>query len=187
MNGFFRNIWLAARLAQFQGDAVERYPDDDRAFWRSFIGLFLILALDFLISDLSISAYGDPEAGLSRAPTASAWLAVGWLLNLAIAAEFARLVKRADRWPRFVVAHNWTSLLQSVVLATVIVVLASIEATSKTYDFWLVVLGFWSLMFDWYVVKVALKIDGPPAALLIAIMLAASLLVKALALDFMVV
>jgi hypothetical protein len=179
-----RNVGIAWRLARFDATAARDFEDDDRAFWRSFRALPIVMALDWLVSSLTVSAFQEDGGGIGRAPLATGWLVVGWLLALNIAAEFARHMKRQDFWPRYVIAHNWAALVQGGVLTVGIAALGIFGAPSDAYGFWVVVVGFWSLVYDWFIVKSALEVEGPPAALLMVILLFTALFVNQIAASF---
>lgn len=175
------NIVLAARVARFDGTAIPAFKDDDRTFWRSFAALPIVLFLDLAVSGAVGAAFEGVGVEADRSPLASGWLAAGWLLALVIAAEFAARIGSADDWPRFVVAHNWAALIQAVVFAAGVLVISALEVEGGAFNFWIVVVGFWSLVFDWFIVKTALKTTGGLAALLMAILLFAALFMNNLA------
>lgn len=185
---FFReaaaNLAQALRLARFDGAAADGVPDDDRSVWRSFWAIPAVLILDRLVASLTEGAFSEADESLGRSSLASGWLAVGWLLGLNIAAEFARYMNRRERWPRYVAAHNWAALLQAGIFAVGVVVLTAFGASTDIYGLWVLAIGFWSLIFDWFVVKATLKVDGAPAALLMIILFFASLFVTQVAIGF---
>lgn len=167
------NIRLAWRLALFDGQAVGAVADDDRSVWRSFWVMPAALLLNGVAAAATAPAFG--EVAEPRSIAGPGWLVVTWLLSLNIAAEFARKMGRLDDFPRYVVAHNWAALIQAMVLAGSATLFAAAgDAAGKTSLFVIAVVGFWSLIYDWFVTKQALAVDGPPAALLIATQLLAA-------------
>ena len=163
---------LAFRIGRFDASAVDAFEDDDRTFWRSFWALPAALLLGYVSTRLMLGAVGGEAGMYGRSPASIAWNVAGALLSLVVAAEFARIVGRAERWPRFVVAQNWASLAQTTVLTAALVALA------------ILAIGFWKLAFDWFVAKTALKVTGGQAALLTALQLALNLVLDRLAYGF---
>lgn len=178
------NLQLAWRLAKFDKTAVDAFPDDDRTVWRSFWALPFVLLLDQLAAPLAAAAFPDIEADSARASISVGWLVVGWFLALNIAAEFAGALGRADRLPRYVVAHNWCAVVQASVFTSGVALLALLGAPEALYRMLIMVVGMWSLVYDWHVVKQGLNLNGWPAALLIAILLVAALIMTAVAQSF---
>ncbi|MEQ9121536.1 MAG: hypothetical protein RIM80_03090 [Alphaproteobacteria bacterium] len=175
---------LAFRLGRFDASAVDAFQDDDRTFWRSFWALPVALLLGFVATRLMLGAIGAEAGMYRRSPASIAWDVTGALLSLAVAAEFARAVGKAERWPRYVVAQNWASLAQTIVLTLALLGLAMLGAASDFVQFAMLAIGFWKLAFDWYVAKTALQITGGQAALLTAVLLALSLVLDRLAYGF---
>jgi len=175
---------LAFRIGRFDASAVDAFEDDDRTFWRSFWALPAALLLGYVSTRLMLGAVGGEAGMYGRSPASIAWNVAGALLSLVVAAEFARIVGRAERWPRFVVAQNWASLAQTTVLTAALVALAILGSASDLVQLAILAIGFWKLAFDWFVAKTALKVTGGQAALLTALQLALNLVLDRLAYGF---
>ncbi len=178
------NIGIAWRLALFDGRAAKAFPDSDRSVWRSFWMLPAVLLLDRITGLLTASAFAAEDGSFGRSSFATGWLVVGWLLALVVSGEFARHMDRLDRWPRYVVAHNSAALIQASVFTAGIAVLNLAGASSDVYGLWVVGIGFWSLVYDWFVVRTVLEVPRPHAALLMAVLLLAALVVNQFASGF---
>jgi hypothetical protein len=179
-----RNVKIVWRLAWFDASAIDSMEDSPHAFWRSFWALPLVLIMDATVSGLTLTAFSEVHENVSRSPFAAGWLIVGWMLGLNISADFARHMKKSEHWPRYVVAHNWASLVQGMVFSIGVLVLSAIGAPADVYGLWVVMIGFWSLTYDWFIVKATLKVGGPPAALLMAVLLFAALFMSQVAGSF---
>ncbi len=178
------NLQIAWRLAKFDKTAADAFPDDDRSVWRSFWAVPFVLLLDQLAAPLASAAFPTVEADAARASISAGWLVIGWFLALNISAEFARALGRADRLHRYVVAHNWCAVVQAGVFTASVAILALVDAPEAFYRMLILVVGLWSLIYDWHVVKHALNLGGGPAALLMAMLLVSAFIMTAVAQSF---
>lgn len=178
------NLWLAMRAAFFDRAALDAFKDDDRSVWRSFWALPVVVAMDLGASVLTRDVFADPAALDSRSTFAAGWVVVGWMLGLNIAAEFARVFGKSARFPRFVVAHNWAAAIQAGLFTVGMALLSVIGAGPSLLGYWIAIVGFWSLVFDWFIAKTALNIPGAAAALLMGVLLFTALFLNYFAASF---
>lgn len=163
------NLGIAVRLATFDKQAVEAIDDSHANVWRSFVALPFALVLNAL-------AAGPPPESSAEGPSIGlGWYAVAWLLALVIASEFARHLGKLDRIARYIVARNWTTLIQAFVVAVVAKLLVA-DDVDRMSQFPVAVAGLWTLVYDWFVAKHALSISGAAAAALVAMQVVALLL-----------
>lgn len=195
------NLGAAIRIGLFDGHAVGQIVDDDRSVWRSFWAMPATLVLNTVaaaaiagaVAAATDGAIGTPggaeggdgavsgQSGGGRTMLGWGWPLVAMLAILVLAAEFSRQLGRLDRFPRYVIAYNWAGLFQSTVTIAVIVFGSAAAGSGRIVLFFMAVVAVWSFVYNWYLTKHALAIDGPPAAVLVLSQLVCAFLITRIA------
>lgn len=180
------NLRIAIRFIYFEKAAADAINDDDRTVWRSFWSLPFFILLQIASSSLSASAFAEADNITlpETSPFAVGWVIVGWFLGLNIAAEFARSLNRFEYFPRFVIARNWAALVQGFVVTVGAAVIVALDGGLDLFQFWMMVAGFWSLVYDWFIVKTTLRVSGGAAAMLMAVLLLVTLFLARFSASF---
>jgi hypothetical protein len=113
------------------------------------------------------ASLGAPAGGMGRALTAEligytiAWVGFA-LVSLALVSQWGR----AQRWPRFISAWNWTNVAQYLVLL-VLAVPGALGVPDTVSDLLtLVGLGY-AIWLEWFVAREALGVDRVRAGVLV--------------------
>ena len=163
-----QNITVAFRLAIFDGAAAAQAPNDGPAAWRSFAALPIAMVLQMIAASMTMQLLPGAQAAADEAGGSGfaglLWFATSWLLAITIATEAARHLGRLDVIARYVILFNWAAALQGAVLAFALTAFASASQVSLIL---VALIGFWSLLYDWYVAKTILNIPGGAAALIV--------------------
>lgn len=177
------NIRVALKLAMFNGPAAEQCPNDGDVAWRSFAALPFAMILQTVAAAATlqivpaVQAAAEAEGGSGFA--GPLWFVTSWLIAVTIGVEGARHLKRVDVIPRYVTLFNWAAAIQAAAIAFVLTAFASAPQVSL---FLAMIIGFWSLLYDWFLAKTVLRIPGGPAALIVVLQKGSALiLVKMLA------
>ncbi|MDB5316710.1 MAG: hypothetical protein JWO26_2646 [Rhodospirillales bacterium] len=163
----------AAHLAR--GDAgglrfMETTPEGAaRSFWVAAICLPLFLAPRLLDTDLAPASSHGMAAEIIG-------YAMSWAAFPLFARHLASSIGRADAWPRYIAAWNWSNAIQyALMLALTIPPLLGVPPTISV-AISLAVLGY-SLWLNWFVARTALAIKGRNAAGFVLLDMALSLLI----------
>lgn len=163
-----QNIAIAFRLAIFDGPAAAQAPNDGEAAWRSFGALPIALVLQSIAAAMTLELLPGAQAAAEESGGSGfagmLWFVTSWLLAITIATEAARHLGRLDVIARYVVMFNWAATLQGAMLAFALTAFATASQVSLVL---VALIGFWSLLYDWYVAKTVLKIPGGAAALIV--------------------
>lgn len=169
--------WLLAR-GQPIGLALLSVPPDavaeetGQSFWALALSIPAFVALQAIgwVTD------GVPEDVAGTFVRDLLGLIVGWLGFLALMHPVCRRIGRPAQWPRFVVAWNWCSLLQALMLvvAGLPALLGAPEWLGETAG--LVALG-WSLWMGWFLTRLTLALSPLMAAVVVGLDLSFELLV----------
>lgn len=194
------NLGAAIRIGLFDVQAVGQIVDDDRSVWRSFWAMPATLLLNSAaaaaiagaVAAATDGAIGPPGAGDAgdgaaagqssggRAVLGWGWPLIAMLAILVLAAEFSRQLGRLDRFPRYVIAYNWAGLFQATATIAALV-FGSAAGSGQFVLFALAVVVVWTFVYNWYLTKHALAIDGAPAAVLVLSQLVCAFLITRVA------
>jgi hypothetical protein len=139
-------------------------------FWRSFRAGAICYPLYLLLLSLRISALHWEASGVASilAVETIAYV-ISWVAFPLVILPLARQLGRADRFLAFMVAYNWSQIPQ-----TALVVLVGLEsATGLLPPSGAAFAGFLAaiatLVYEWYIARVALAVTGAQATLVVII------------------
>jgi hypothetical protein len=98
----------AVLLARFDARGVGHFNITLDGFWRSFVGALLVLPLTVLTM---LAESGGTEIAWS---TEAVRYAGGWMLFPIVMIPIARLLGLSQHYVGFVIAYNWTQVVQSI-------------------------------------------------------------------------
>jgi hypothetical protein len=163
---------LAGTLRLAVGDRVglacfDRSLD---GFWRSFRAAVICYPLYLVLLAMRVSLDEWQRSGGWRIVTVETiGYVIAWVAFPLLMLSVTRLIGRAHRFFDFMVPYNWSQIPQSALL-----VLAGIEAESgilgaqagETID---VIAAIATLVYEWYIARVALETTGSAAAFVVLV------------------
>jgi len=154
----------AARLARFQAGGLSAFDTDARAFVESFFAAALA-APGYVVLVLFHLQRTEPEAStLAVVLVQGLAYVISWTAFPALAHELARLLDRGERWMGFVVALNWSKVIQMAVYVPLIVLANSgLVGEQSAAALSLAALTV-ILIYQWFVTRAALAVHGAQAA-----------------------
>ena len=170
-----RSLYAVWRLLHWEGAAI-RYFDGTRgaairSFWAAAIGAPLYAVIAAVSYDAPAS--GDPLR--ATAVLAVAYVVTWTAFPLAML-YVADVLGRSHQYFRFLAAYNWATALQYlIILAAAVVAALAPPALSRA-----IVLGavLFTLVYEWFIVRVALQIGPLPAAGVVAVDIFISLFIN---------
>lgn len=156
---------VAVRLARRDTSAMAEYSNTPQAAIFSFAAAFITLPMFFITL-----ALGDP--GVTDLPTLIADLGpytVGWLLFPVVMAKIVQVIDREHFYCRYIVAVNWCAVFEYFVLTVLVAVRGQGIIPEAVGNLIFVGLIVWVLMYQHFVARVALEVDGTVAALLVGL------------------
>ncbi len=174
-------LFGAFLMAQGRRDGLVLVEDSPAGALRSFFAVALclpgFLALRFLTWWTT-----PPETELLLRPLAAEMIGyvLAWASFALCSQALAETWGRNALWPRFIAAFNWSNVVQYLVL------LALALPSGLNLPLWIeqgLALGGigYALWFEWFVVRLALSVDGGRAAALVALDLIIGLFVGGIA------
>jgi hypothetical protein len=178
----FYGAW---RLALFDPSGMRYFDRSLRGFWRSFMVAILAAVPTALLIWLHLSGL-RVDAGPPRILAAETiFYVIGWVAFPLVMFYVVPIIDRVDHYLGFIVAYNWASLIQLLVLLPAYGLAASQmlpPGASQALSF-----AAWGaiLVYEWFVVRTALALPGLAAAGIVLLDVILSLIVDGLA-DAMV-
>ncbi len=170
-----RALWGAVRFARFDPVGLAVFGDRDLDFWQSFFAAVIVAPMFFLW----VLMHGTGMAESVPVPLAYLYeftsYGVGWLLFPAIAYTLCRTFDRTDRYVRYVVAYNWSSVIQNALFFLLNVPTALGLLSGGARSFLGLILLIYVLIYGWFIAKTALGVDNHRAAMFVAVDFAVSL------------
>lgn len=157
-------LFGAWRLLRGDRGGMAFFDGRTETFWGSFFAAVLV-APAYLIKALSSLAEGEPVGGpLQSLVVHLLAYVIGWTAFPVAFHAVIDLVDRRGRYTIYIVAFNWSKVIQMalflpVILFDVFDILGEGTANSLTFVITLVVLGY-----QWFVTRTALDVSGTAAA-----------------------
>lgn len=146
----------AVGIAMGDAGAIRHFPNSEPAFWRSFAAIAIVGPASLLIAALR------PEAAATAGPLAQLGaVVVLWVGFPAAMAFVARLLGLGARYPLFITAYNWSSVL--VVALLFVPALLGAGAPGGLSAFLTLLLFAYALWFSTFLARVALETTWPTA------------------------
>jgi hypothetical protein len=158
------------RLAHLDPSGMAYFDRSRDGFWHSFYAALIVLPGFYLLTLTRV-----PDAALDRSGLFTVLLVetIGYIANWAafplVMISLARWLDRDARYFDFMVAYNWSSVVQmaAYLLVTLVSVMGILpEAVADTLIF-TVTLAV--LYYEWFIARTALEIPGLPAATVVLI------------------
>jgi hypothetical protein len=172
-----RSTYGAWRLAHGDPGGMAYFDATEEGFWRSFRVAILLLPLQVLAVWLQID-FASAEGHWMRilAVDLIAY-AIGWMAFPLAAHYLAMALDRERDYVGYIVAYNWSAVLQVGLLLPIAVIDALELLPAPTGD----VLGYAAaialLVYAWFIAKTALNTGGLPAAGFVAMDVMISVLI----------
>ncbi|MHA1567435.1 MAG: hypothetical protein ACTSX7_19160 [Alphaproteobacteria bacterium] len=155
-------VW---RLLHLDKNGLQYLDDSIDGYWKSFAAALVVLP-GFAIMQLLELVVEPASVGVFWPRVVMTWAIVyvlHWTLFPIAAAYITAEMGRSDQYLKFIVAHNWASVIQIaiVVPAVALQVLTGPEGAG-VFLFLLITIGL--LFYSWFIAKTTLDISGMMAA-----------------------
>lgn len=168
----------ALMLAQRDPAGLDQLNLTVEGFWRSFFAAVLAAPIYVLLVAQHHTWAPDASTGSILVGEGLGYV-LGWLALPLAAIFLVRLFGLGSRYVPLVVAANWAGLVQAFVFLAAVVVANLLGAGAGSLVLLFATLGV--LLYEWYVVRIALATSGMVAAGFVAADWVLSLLVNAVA------
>ena len=162
----------ALLLARGRAEGLSLVESSPAGAWRSFAAALICLPAFLALRFFAWATLGMPPGGLGRGLAAEIiGYTLAWVAFALASLPLAQAWGRGAEWPRFIAAWNWTNVVQYLVLLVLTVpgalglppgLAQVLTLAGLAYAIWL----------EWFVVRVALGMDGARSAMVVGMDLA---------------
>jgi hypothetical protein len=158
------------RLALGDRGALACFNATEEGFWRSFRAAVLCYPMFVLLLVFPVEiGTADEGHSWSYFIVETIRFVIAWTAFPLIALPLASWLGRGDRFLLFMTVYNWCQVPQTVAFTAVTMLGALGALPPEGVLLGDLVVGIGSLVYEWYVSRVALAISGPQAGLVILI------------------
>lgn len=156
-------VYGAWRLARFDEGGHQYFENSPGAFWRSFFAAVLV-APGYII--LAVLHYRDMTLG-ANVPSIliiqALTYCISWMAFPLVSHVMASVIGREDRWVGFVVALNWSKVIQMAVFLP-LALLAATGIAGEEGGATITLVGLAAILtYQWFVTRTAFRITGMQA------------------------
>ncbi len=164
LNDMASAIYGAYRLARADTGGMAFFERSPAGAVKSFFAAVVVLPAYALFQ--AFHYWGQlGEIGLSKVVAIEGLIyVIGWTAFPVIMISVTRWIDRQERYVDFLVAYNWSSVIQTAVLLPVVIIAETGALPEPLIAIAGLVLKLAVLVYLWFVVKTALNIAGPLAA-----------------------
>jgi hypothetical protein len=171
-------LYGAWRLARFDAGGMRYFDRSLNGFWRSF--WTALLAAPFVALLLALHLAGMHVAG--SGPRVVLGEAIAYVIGVVafplVAFDLARLIGREQEYLGFIVAYNWSGLLQVGVMLPAVLLAVSGVLPGGAPSALIYAAQIAVLVYEWFVVRTALRLRGFGAAGIVALDVVLTLIIQ---------
>jgi hypothetical protein len=160
----------ALRLAIGDRRGLGLFDTSIDGFWRSFRAAVICYPLYLLLVGLRVAAAQWEASGVAPILIVETIAyVITWVAFPLLILPVARQLRRDDRFLLFMVAYNWSQIPQTVVVVLVVLDGATglLPPSEASFAGLLAIIA--TLVYEWYIARVALAVTGAQAALVVII------------------
>jgi hypothetical protein len=160
----------ALRLAIGDRRGLGLFDTSIDGFWRSFRAAVICYPLYLLLVGLRVAAAQWEASGVAPILIVETIAyVITWVAFPLLILSVARQLRRDDRFLLFMVAYNWSQIPQTVVVVLVVLDGATglLPPSEASFAGLLAIIA--TLVYEWYIARVALAVTGAQAALVVII------------------
>ena len=162
-------LYGAWRLLRFDPDGLQAFRADAEAFWQSFFAAIIALPGYAILVGLHLGGQDTAADWASTVVLHGLAYVMSWTAFPLITYYASLNMDRAANWIGFVVALNWSKVLQMAIYLPLVLV-ANTGVFGQAGGGFLTLVGFVAvIVYQWFVTRAALDCPGASAAGLTAV------------------
>lgn len=167
-----RGAW---RLLRFDSSGMAAFDDSVEGFWKSFYAAALVAPGYVIEVTLHLSGAELASGFLRLVVIETLAYVIGWTAYPLAAFYLTDMMGKAEAYIRFIVALNWSRVIQMIIYLPVLLLVAAGAFSPQAGALLSLAVTAAVLVYQWFVTRTALAVHGLAAALLVALDLAISL------------
>ncbi len=162
-------LYGAWRLAHFDPKGMGYFDRSLEGFWRSFRVSILVAPLWAAIVAMDVSEMKTTGGWFNILAGESIAYVIGWAAFPLLAFYLTEFVDRRSQYLGFIVAYNWSSVIQLALFFPVRLILHSGILPNGLVLLIIYAVQIGLLVYEWFIVRTALNLPGLGAAGIVAI------------------
>lgn len=148
------------RLVRTDPRGLSHFNDSVAGFWRSFFAAVIILPGHVLLLALRPEAIPEEAAIVRFVAVEAIGYVIGWVAFPLIMERLCEAIGRRDQFILFIVAFNWSQVVQLAIYLPVLLVKQVDMAPSSLAGILTVAVIAAILLYSWYIARTTLKVGG---------------------------
>ncbi|MBI4184619.1 MAG: hypothetical protein HY521_11550 [Proteobacteria bacterium] len=174
-------IFGAWRLACRDAGGMAFFDASIEGFWKSFYAALFVAPGYLFLKLLALSGAG-PDFPLARfLALQSIAYVTGWVAFPLAMNYVADALQRRGRYLAFIVAFNWSNVLQMALLVLIAVMTAAGVLPGGLGMFATLIATFAIIYYEWFIARTALDLNGGQAGIVVAVDILLGILINAIA------
>ncbi len=175
-------LYGAYRLARFDVSGHKYFDVSNAGFWQSFFAAVLIAPFYLVLLNLRFAEFDGVPVIRFFALESIAYV-IAWVAFPLFMASLVREIKCEENYIRFIVAYNWSAVLQNALFLPIeIMVLAGILPVDAANLLGLMALAV-IVVYIWFVTRTALDVTGAMASGIVCVDFLMSVLINTIAVN----
>lgn len=159
-----RSVFGAWILARFNPDGLRFFDNTVEAFWRSFWAAAIVLPAYAILLVLRHSGSEIGVGAITAFFVHAIAYVIGWVAFPFLMFYVTQMIDRGQWYCRYMVAYNWSVILQITVMLTVSLFAASGLVSPAIGGAATVITVVFILIYQGFIARTALQVSGPGAA-----------------------
>ena len=171
-------LYGAWRLARFDAAGMNQFDQSLRGYWRSFRVAVLAAPLTALLIAIDLSSKKMDGGWLRLLAGESIAYVIGWVAFPLVAFYLCEAINRRAQYLGFIVAYNWSTLIQLAILLPALIIALSGILPAGVAGVLTLAAEAVLLVYEWFIVRTALGLPGFGAAGIVVLDVIMSLLIN---------
>jgi hypothetical protein len=169
-----RGAW---RLLRFDSSGLIDFDESVEGFWKSFYAAALTAPGYVIVVAMHLSDAELPGGFLHLVLVESCSYVIEWVAYPLAIFYITEMMGKPEAFIRFIVALNWSRVIQMILYLPVLLLVDAEAFAPQFGNLLTVAVTIAVLVYQWFVTRSALAINGLPAGLLVALDLAISVVI----------
>ncbi len=175
---FSRAVYGAWRLALMDADGLRHFDDTPKAYWQSFQAAVALIPAYAVLAAFRLAATETAAGPVQIVLVEAIAYTINWVAFPLAMIHVCDRIGRFDRYFRYIVAHNWSAVIQ-VAVFLVAMILAKGMLGAGTGTLLMIGASLAILFYQWFIARTALTVSGRAAAAIVGLDLAISIVLNA--------
>jgi len=175
------SIYGAYRLARLDAAGMAYFDTSVEGFWRSFFAAVIVAPFYALLLALRFSVIGADADPTRFVLVEMIAYVVSWVAYPLVIAALTQKLGCWNRFPVYIVAYNWSMVLQICVVLTIALLSASGAFPEDAGKFFALIVYLLILGYVWFIARTALGVPALTATGIVALDIALSYFIDAIA------